>query len=56
MCVQTEVKGMYLSEGVINNTLFSSNSMRRGKHKLYDVLSDPKKVSATGTQNNTEEA
>ena len=47
---------MLLNEGVMSNTLFHSKVMKRGKHKLYDELSDPVKVSATGTKNNTEEA
>ena len=46
---------MYLNEGMINSTLFSSRVMKRGKHKLYDELSDPVKVSKTLTKNNTEE-
>ena len=56
MELKIELKTMYQNEGIINSTLFSNKVQRGGQHKLYDELSDPIKVSATGTKNNTEEA
>lgn len=54
--LKRDVREQRLSEGTMNNLLFSSDTMRRGKHHLYEEMADPVKVSGTGTKNNTEEA
>lgn len=51
-----DCKEQRLSEGIMNNVLFSCDAMRRGQHHLYAEMADPVKVSGTGTKNNTEEA
>ena len=45
-----------LSEGVMDNALFSCAGMRHGKHHLYEEMADSVKVTAKRTTNNTEEA
>ena len=52
-----ELKESRLSEGVMNNMLFSCEGMRRGKHHLFDEIANPVMASAAAdTKNNTEEA
>ena len=58
MTLKGDLKESLLSEGVMNNMLFSCEGMRRGKHRLFDEASNPVATvsAAADTKNNTEEA